>query len=314
MRILLLGADGQIGFELDRALAPLGRVVATTRSGRLPGGATCRALDLADLVAVRALVLDERPDWILNAAAYTRVDDAEREGDLAFRINADAPGAIGAAAAAVGARVLHYSTDYVFAGRGDRPWRENDPTDPINAYGRSKLEGETQLRAATPAHLVLRVAWVHAARGRNFLRTMRSLAAGRGELRVGDDQVGAPTPARWIAEASAHAIARLGLAVPGDPRFGTYHLAPAGSTTWYGFARAIVARAAAAGLIVRAPRVVAVSSDEFPTPARRPAWSVLDATALREVFGLALPDWSYGLDAVLGEIAAARESGQGAIP
>lgn len=312
MKILLLGADGQVGFELDRALAPLGRVVATTRAGRLPGGAPCRALDLADFDAARALVLDERPDWIVNAAAWTRVDDAESETDLAFRINGHAPGILGAAAAAVGARVLHYSTDYVFAGTGNRPWREDDPTDPINAYGRSKLEGETQLRAATPAHLVLRVAWVYAARGRNFLRTMLRLAAERAELRVVADQVGAPTPARWIAEASAHAIARLGLAAPGDRRFGTFHLAPAGSTSWHGFAGAIVARAAAAGLIARAPSVVALGSHEFPTPARRPAWSVLDAGALREAFGLALPDWSRGLDAVVGEIAAMREAGQGA--
>lgn len=312
MKILLVGADGQVGFELQRSLAPLGTVVSTTRSGRLPGGASCRALDLSDFDSVRALVMDERPDWILNAAADTRVDEAERETERAFRINGHAVGALGAAAAAVAARVLHYSTDYVFAGRGDRPWRENDPTDPINAYGRSKLEGEAQLRAALPAHLVLRVAWVHAARGRNFLRTMLRLAGEREELRVVDDQIGAPTPARWIAEASAHAIARLGLAGGGDRRYGTWHLAPAGSTSWHGFASAIVARAAAAGLLTRAPRVVAVGSHEFPTPARRPAWSVLDTSALREAFGLALPDWSHGLDAVLGEIATARESAQGA--
>lgn len=311
MKILLVGADGQVGFELERSLAPLGTVVPTTRSGRLPGGATGRALDLSDLDAVRALVLDERPDWIVNAAADTRVDEAERETERAFRINGHAVGALGAAAAAVGARVLHYSTDYVFAGRGDRPWRENDPTDPINAYGRSKLEGEMQLRAALPAHLVLRVAWVHAARGRNFLRTMLRLAGEREELRVVVDQVGAPTPARWIAEASAHAIARLGLAGGEDRRYGTWHLAPAGSTSWHGFASAIVARAAAAGLLARVPRVVAVGSHEFPTPARRPAWSVLDTTALREAFGLALPDWSHGLDAVLGEIAPSRESAPG---
>jgi dTDP-4-dehydrorhamnose reductase len=312
VKILLVGADGQVGFELQRSLAPLGTLVPTTRGGRLPGGASCRALDLSDFDSVRALVMDERPDWILNAAADTRVDEAERETERAFRINGHAVGALGAAAAAVGARVLHYSTDYVFAGRGDRPWRENDPTDPINAYGRSKLEGEAQLRAALPAHLVLRVAWVHAARGRNFLRTMLRLAGEREELRVVDDQIGAPTPARWIAEASAHAIARLGLAGGGDRRYGTWHLAPAGSTSWHGFASAIVARAAAAGLLTRAPRVVAVGSHEFPTPARRPAWSVLDTTALREAFGLALPDWSHGLDAVLGEIATARESAQGA--
>lgn len=311
MKILLVGADGQVGFELQRSLAPLGTLVPTTRGGRLPGGASCRALDLSDFDSVRALVMDERPDWILNAAADTRVDEAERETERAFRINGHAVGALGAAAAAVGARVLHYSTDYVFAGRGDRPWRENDPTDPINAYGRSKLEGEAQLRAALPAHLVLRVAWVHAARGRNFLRTMLRLAGEREELRVVDDQIGAPTPARWIAEASAHAIARLGLAGGGDRRFGTWHLAPAGSTSWHGFASAIVARAAAAGLLARVPRVVAVGSHEFPTPARRPAWSVLDTTALREAFGLALPDWSHGLDAVLGEIATACESAPG---
>jgi len=223
-------------------------------------------------------------------------------------------GALGAAAAAVGARVLHYSTDYVFAGRGERPWREYDPADPINAYGRSKLEGEVQLRAALPAHLMLRVAWVYAARGRNFLRTMLRLAGERDELRVVADQIGAPTPARWIADASAHAIARIGLAGPDDRRYGTWHLAPAGSTSWHGLASAIVARAAAISLIASAPRVLPVESHEFPTPARRPAWSVLDSTALRETLGLALPDWSHGLDAVLGEIATSRESAPGAKP
>jgi dTDP-4-dehydrorhamnose reductase len=308
MRILLIGADGQVGFELERALAPLGAVASTTRSGRLPGGGACLALDLGDFDAIRATVDHVRPDWIVNAAAWTRVDDAERETEAAFRINGHAPGVLGAAAAKVGARVLHYSTDYVFPGSGTRPWREDDPTDPVNAYGRSKREGETQLRAATPAHLVLRVAWVYAARGRNFLRTMLRLAAERDELRVVDDQVGAPTPARWIAEASAQAIARLGLAAPADPRFGTFHLAPSGSTSWHGFARAIVGRAAANGWLARAPRVVAVGSAEFPTPARRPAWSVLDASRFRDVFGLALPDWSRGLDAVLGELAAMREN------
>lgn len=306
MKILLIGADGQVGFELHRALAPLGAVMATTRSGRLPGGGSCHALDLADFDALRALVLEQRPDWILNAAAYTRVDDAEASAELAFRINGHALGVLGAAAEAIGARVLHYSTDYVFAGVGDRPWREQDATGPINAYGRSKLEGETQLRAVLPAHLVLRVAWVYAARGRNFMRTMLRLAAERDELRVVEDQFGAPTPARWIAEASAHAVARLGLAGPDDRRFGTWHLAPAGMTSWHGFASAIVARAAAVGLITRVPRVVPVASTEFPAPASRPAWSVLDSTALRESFGLALPDWSHGLDAVLGEIAEAH--------
>lgn len=312
MKILLIGADGQVGFELARSLVPLGTVVPTTRSGRLPGGAPCRALDLSHFDSLRALVMDERPDWILNAAADTRVDEAERETERAFRINGHALGALGAAAAAVGARVLHYSTDYVFTGHGDRPWREHDPNDPINAYGRSKLEGETQLRAALPSHLVLRVAWVYAARGRNFLRTMLRLAGEREELRVVADQIGAPTPARWIADASAQAIARIGLAGGEDRRFGTWHLAPAGSTSWHGFASAIVARAAAIDLIRSAPPVLPVASHEFPTPARRPAWSVLDTTALRESFGLALPDWSHGLDAVLGEIATSREPASGA--
>jgi len=312
MKLLLIGADGQIGFELQRALTPLGTVLPTTRSGRLPGGASCRALDLSDFDAVRALVMAERPDWILNAAADTRVDEAERETERAFRINGHALGVLGAAAAAVGARVLHYSTDYVFHGQADRPWRENDPTGPINTYGRSKLEGEVQLRAALPAHLVLRVAWVYAARGRNFFLTMLRLAGEREELRVVDDQIGAPTPARWIAEVSAHVVARLGLAGGEDRRYGTWHLAPAGSTSWHGFASAIVARAAAAGLLRRVPRVVPVGSHEFEAPARRPAWSVLDTSALRETFGLALPNWSDGLDSVLGEIAAARESSLGA--
>ena len=206
MKLLLLGAGGQVGFELQRALAPLGEVVAATRDGRLPGGASCTRMDLADADALEALLRAIEPDAVVNAAAYTAVDRAEDEPELAHRINADVPARLAAWCATRGALLLHYSTDYVFDGKGTRPYREDDPVAPLGVYGCSKLAGEDAIRASGALHLIFRTAWVYAARGQNFLRTMLRLAHERDVLRVVSDQHGAPTPARWIAAASTLAL------------------------------------------------------------------------------------------------------------
>ena len=297
VRILLLGANGQVGHELLAALAPLGEVIAATRSGELESGAPCLRADLADAASLRVALDGARADLIVNAAAHTAVDRAEDEPELADRINHRAVAEIGGWAAAHGARVLHYSTDYVFDGTQSRAYREDDATAPLGVYGRSKLAGEQALRASGASQLILRTAWVYAARGHNFLRTMLRLAGEREELRVVADQIGAPTPAHWIARASAQVLAQW----QGDP--GLYHLVAGGQASWHDFASAIIAGAHARGLIAHAPRVVPITSAQYPTRACRPARSVLDCTRLKAAFGLELPDWRLGLDEVLAEIA-----------
>ena len=306
MRILLLGAAGQVGFELMRALGPLGEMVLATRAGLLPGQVPCRKADLTDTDAALVALLDAlAPALVVNAAAYTAVDRAEDEPALARRINGDAVGTLGRWAAPRGVPVIHYSTDYVFDGAGRRPWREDDATAPLGVYGASKLAGEQALRASGAPHLILRTAWVYAARGHNFLRTMLRLAAERDTLRVVSDQFGAPTPARLIANATAAMVARsaprgtFGSDVP----WGTYHLTAAGHTSWHGFATALLTSAQRAGLIAKSPRVEAISSADYPTRARRPAWSVLDCARVQQTFALRLPEWDIALNAVIGELA-----------
>ena len=305
MKILLLGANGQVGFQLQRALAPLGEVSAATRSGKLPGNVDALCVGLGDALSLAQALHGARWDIVVNAAAYTAVDRAEDEEHLAARINHQAMKEIGAWAAASGALVVHYSTDYVFDGQGSRPYREDDATAPLGAYGRSKLAGEVALRESGCAHLILRTAWVYGARGGNFLRTMLRLARERERLTVVDDQRGAPTSSGLIAATTAMALSRLLAARPHERAayLGTYHLAAAGETTWCGFARAIVVRAAAAGLIPREVEVAAIRTADFLTKARRPAYSVLDTAKLCERFGLWMPDWTSGLDAVIGELA-----------
>lgn len=300
MRILLVGANGQVGHELRRSLAALGDVIATTRSGTLPDGATCEAADLAAPDTLPALVARVAPDLVVNAGAYTAVDQAEKEPELAHRVNAEAPGALARACADAGIGLVHFSTDYVFDGSGTRPYREDDAPAPLGAYGASKLAGEEAVRASGAAHKIFRLCWVYGPRGRNFLLTMLRLAGERDVLRVVADQHGTPTPAHWIADATAEAIARA------PDRTGTWHLAASGRTTWHGFASAIVERATATGLIAQAPRVEAITTAEFPTPARRPAVSVLDTRKLLE-FDIALPHWETGLDETLSRLGAARD-------
>ncbi|ANB19131.1 dTDP-4-dehydrorhamnose reductase [Dokdonella koreensis] len=310
MRILLLGANGQVGRSLQRPLAGLGEVICATRDGRLDGGGVALAADLGDPAGL-ALALDAAAATVIvNAAAYTAVDRAESEPDRADRINHRAVGEIGAWAASHGAAVVHYSTDYVFDGRGDRPYREDDPVAPLGAYGRSKQAGEQALQASGAEQLILRTAWVYAAHGHNFLRTMLRLAGEREELRIVADQVGSPTPAGLIAGTTAALLARWRHLPAGErgAAQGVYHLTAAGACSWFDFAQAIFERAHAAGLLPRRPRVVPIASADYPTPAQRPAWSVLDCERLQTRFGLHLPAWEQGLREVVEALAAARSA------
>lgn len=299
MTWLLLGANGQVGHELHQVLGAHGKkVLATTRSGQLADGSPCLSCDLAEPGSVAALIGTYRPSVVLNATAYTAVDRAETEVDLAKRINAQAVGEIGESARGVGARVVHFSTDYVFAGDATHPYREDDIPAPASAYGRSKLDGEHALANTGAEYLLLRVAWVYAPHGHNFLRTMLRLGAERDTLRVVADQIGAPTPAHWIAKAALQALDADAL--------GCFHLAPEGSTSWHGFAQAIFAGASARGLLRRIPQVDAIATSDYPTPARRPAWSVLDSGRLARDTGIRLPHWTAGVDEVLDALVDVR--------
>ena len=289
MNILLTGKNGQVGWELQRALQPIGKVTACDHAG----------LDLADAAAVRRRLDEVRPDVIVNAAAYTAVDKAESEPEQANAVNAAAPALLAQEAARRGALLIHYSTDYVYDGAKAAPYVETDPTNPLGAYGRSKLAGEVGVQVSGADHLIFRTSWVYAARGANFLRTILRLAAEREELRIVADQIGAPTWARLIAEATAHAL-RQAMQERSGGKFasGVFHLAAAGETSWHGFASAIVA--GRGGLRVKA--VTPITTAEYPLPAPRPANSRLDTGAFRARFGLALPDWRDCLKLCLEEL------------
>ena len=286
---MLLGANGQVGRELLRSLAPLGQVIATTRSGRLFDERPCEALDITDLNALEAVVCRVAPDVVVNATAHTAVDRAEDESELAFLANAHAPARLAQVCADIGAALVHYSTDYVFDGAGQRPYREDDATAPLGVYGASKLAGEDAIRDSGARHLILRTAWVYALHGHNFLRTMLRLGAERDELRVVADQIGSPTPAWLIADVTARAI-EAGR-IEGD----TWHLVTSGEVSWHGFAEAIMQTAVESGRLSRAPTVIPITTAEFPTRARRPAYSGLDTTRLQNTLGLVLPDWRSAL-------------------
>ncbi len=311
MNILLLGANGQVGHALREPLAALGRVTCATRSGLLDDGSACLAVDLADSRSLAQAFEASGARIIVNAAAYTAVDRAEDEPDLADRINHHALAEIGTWAARNEALVVHYSTDYVFDGQSDRPWHENDATAPLGVYGRSKLGGEQALRESGAKHLILRTAWVYAAQGNNFLRTMLRLGGERDELRVVDDQIGAPTPAQWIALTTANVLQRW-WAMDENAResaCGIYHLTASLCCSWFDFAKAIMDRAQHAGLLVKAPRITPIASADYPTRAKRPSFSVLDNTKLALVFGQQLQPWQAGLHEVIGELAKARLNG-----
>jgi len=290
MNILLLGKGGQVGWELQRALAPLGTVIA-------------HDLDTADFSQpeqVAALVAAVRPDVIVNAAAHTAVDKAESEPELARLINATTPGAIAREAAKLGALLVHYSTDYVFDGSGSEPRDENAITAPLSVYGSTKLEGEQLILASGCPHLILRTSWVFGARGGNFAKTMLKLAAEREALKVINDQVGAPTGADLLADVTAHAIR----SIRARPELsGLYHLVAGGQTTWYDYARFVIEWARAKGVAIKVePGAISpVPTTEYPTPARRPLNSRLNTTKLQQAFGLTLPDWQPGVERMLTE-------------
>jgi dTDP-4-dehydrorhamnose reductase len=288
--ILVTGVNGQVGFELARTLQGLGHVVAADRE----------MLDLSNLDQIRKVVRAVRPAMIVNPAAYTAVDKAESELDLAMRINGEAPGVLAEEARKLGAPLIHYSTDYVFNGEKDSPYVETDTTDPQNAYGRTKLAGEHAIVESGVEHLILRTSWVYGARGKNFLLTMLRLGAERSELKVVADQIGAPTWSNTIATLTAHVVAQAKAA--SDPaqwwheRSGVYHLTASGATSWHGFASAIFELAK----LDRSPSVLPIPASEYPTPAKRPTNSQMSGDRLREVFGISAPDWKDALSLCLG--------------
>ncbi|NIK09357.1 dTDP-4-dehydrorhamnose reductase [Xanthomonas arboricola] len=302
MTTLVFGANGQVGAELLRALAADGSVQATTRSGQLPDGSACETADLDAPQTLTALLDRVSPSHVVNAAAYTAVDRAEQDRASALRVNATSPGVIAAWCASRDVPLVHYSTDYVFDGRGTAPYPEDAPTSPLGVYGETKLAGEQAIRASGAQHLILRTAWVYASHGANFLRTMLRVGAERDELRVVADQVGTPTPAALIADVTAQLLRQRR---PGTS--GTWHLTAAGQTSWHGFAEAIFQQAVSAGLLSRAPRVVPITTADYPTPAKRPAYSRLSIDKLQRDFDIVLPDWQLGLQRVIAEIAAARQ-------
>lgn len=290
MKILLLGANGQVGWELQRSLATVGNLHAADRS----------QADLEQPDRLRALVAQVQPDVIVNAAAQTAVDRAESEPDRTHVINAQAPARLAQLAAERDAWLVHYSTDYVFDGSGTRPWTEDDPTGPLSVYGRTKLAGEDAIRASGARHLIFRTSWVYASRGGNFARTMLRLGAERELLRVIDDQIGAPTGADLIADVTAHALRQA--MVQGTT--GTFHLAPTGHTSWHDYAQFVfdAARSLRPDLPLKVQAVEAIPTSAYPTPAQRPLNSRLDTRRLGEAFGLHLPHWHTGVLRMLHEI------------
>ena len=295
MKILLFGKGGQVGWELQRSLLPLGEVVALD----FDSTDLCGSFTNPDGIALT--IREVRPDVIVNAAAHTAVDRAESEPELAHTLNAGTPGVLAREASAIGAWLVHYSTDYVFDGSGDRPWRESDVPAPLSVYGRTKLAGEAAV-AAHERHLILRTSWVYAARGGNFARTMLRLAKERDSLNVIADQMGAPTSAELLADVTAHA---LRMVIANTQLAGLYHVTAAGETSWHGYARHVISRAAARGESLRAsPEAIkAISTAEYPTPAKRPLNSRLDTSRFRRAFGLVLPDWRLQVDRMIDEIS-----------
>lgn len=297
MTLLVLGAGGQVGQVLLRALAPHGPVLGATRSGHLADGRPCEVANLDQPDDLPALLDRVRPTAVINAAAYTAVDAAEQDAAGARRVNADAPGLIARWCADHAVPFVHYSTDYVFDGKGSVPYTEEDPTAPLNVYGVTKRDGEQAVREAGGRHLIFRTAWVYAAHGRNFLRTMLRLAADHDSVRVVSDQIGTPTSAQLIADITALAL------IHPARHSGTWHLTASGQTSWAGFAEAIFAEAHRQGVLQRTPQVVPISSAEYPAQVQRPAWSVLENRRLQREMGLTLPPWQEGLQQVIGELA-----------
>ncbi len=294
MKILLTGATGQVGWELARTLMPVGEVVAVDRS----------QADLADLKALRAIIQQHQPDVIVNPAAYTAVDKAETERDLAFLINAEAPGVLAEEAKKIGALLVHYSTDYVFDGTKNALYTEEDSTNPINVYGQSKLAGEQTIQSVAGDYLILRTSWVYANRGNNFLKTILRLAAEREELKIVADQIGSPTWARLIAETTAHILRQTLLERQGGSfNSNVYHLTSSGDTSWHGFAQKIVEIIREQGkMALKNKAIHPIPTTDYPLPAKRPANSRLSTNRLEHQFGLTLPSWDNALRLCMQEL------------
>ncbi|MDR3423740.1 MAG: dTDP-4-dehydrorhamnose reductase [Alphaproteobacteria bacterium] len=292
MKILLLGKNGQLGWELQRSLAPVGEVVALGSDSVNPCG------NLANLTGIRETIRATAPDIIVNAAAYTAVDQAESEREKAALINAKAPAALAQEARLSGALLVHYSTDYVFDGSGNTPWQETDSPAPVNFYGATKLDGEKAIQASGCRYYIFRTSWVYAARGNNFVKTILRLAKERDSLRIVNDQIGAPTGAELLADITAHILRSRPEAC------GLYHLSASGETSWYDYARFVLdyARQAGVNLKVSEEAVTAIPSSDFQLPAKRPLNSRLDTGKFTQTFGLHLPDWQSGVEQMLAEI------------
>lgn len=295
--LLILGREGQVGWELERCVVSLGKVIAVgLHTAPL-------SVNLADKAAVRDLVRSVKPDWILNAAAYTAVDRAESEPDLAFSVNGEAPGVLAEEARRGGAVLVHYSTDYVFDGTANRPYVETDQTNPLNVYGQTKLAGERAIQAVGGRYLIFRTTWIYGRRGHNFLRAIQRLARERDELRIVADQIGAPTWSRFLAQTSAHVVAVLARNRDRiDEVAGLYHLTNVGQTSWHGFAEAIVANMRECQAL-GAKRVLPIATEDYPTPARRPKYSILDNTKAEQTFGIFRPTWEQALALCLAQQA-----------
>ena len=303
MKILLLGRNGQLGWELQRSLAPLGEVVALASQAQDNPNRWCG--DLTDLDGLRQTVREIAPDLVVNAAAYTAVDKAQTETDKAYAVNALAPALLAEETLRLGAWLAHYSTDYVFDGSGETPWRESDTCAPLSVYGASKRQGELGI-ARNPKHLILRTSWVYAARGSNFAKTMLRLGTEREELRVIDDQIGAPTGAELLADASAQAV-RQAMAQPALA--GLYHCAAAGQTSWHGYAQFVLQEARRLGMQVKVPpqRVLPIQSTQYPVAAPRPLNSRLNCSRFEDIFSIHLPFWQLGVRRILQVIVETRE-------
>lgn len=298
MKILLLGKNGQVGWELQRALAPLGELIALDFDSTGPLTA-----DFSKPESLAATVRAVAPQIIVNAAAHTAVDKAESEPELARTINASAVGVLAREAAALGAWLAHYSTDYVFDGSGSNPWLEDSPTGPLSVYGQTKLEGEDAIRASGVRHLIFRTSWVYAARGGNFAKTMLRLAKERDKLTVINDQIGAPTGAELLADITAHALR----AAQQQPQLGgTYHAVASGETSWHGYAQHVIefARQAGQPIKVDPAAIEPVPTSAFPTPAKRPGNSRMSTAKLQQAFGFTLPHWQTGVERMLAEVLA----------
>jgi dTDP-4-dehydrorhamnose reductase len=298
MKILLLGSNGQVGWELQRSLAPLGSATAVTRTGN--DGVSG---DLEKPREMKQTIRRLAPDVIVNAAAYTAVDQAETDAAKARAVNAEAVAMLAREAGSIDAWLIHYSTDYVFDGSGMQPWHEDDVPSPLNVYGQTKLDGEQAIRSSGCRHLIFRTSWVYSARGNKFIRAMLRTVAEREALQVVDDQHGAPTGASLIADVTAHALKKV---ISQPSLGGLYHLAAAGETTWYGYAHRIIEQALQAGWPVRVNfnGLSPVSTEAFPTKAQRPHNSRLDCSRIEQTFGLPMPPWEQGVDHALAEILA----------